>query len=80
MKIKWVTLLSYSCNNSVYRAQAQRKHSLKNLEYVSYFDNKVTPADFFRFVNGTWFEKLKFRVIEFLGSFNELLKKQIKML
>jgi predicted metalloendopeptidase len=46
-----------SCNNSVYRGSSSVESSLKKLElYVSYFDNKVTPADdFFRFVNGAWF-------------------------
>jgi endothelin-converting enzyme/putative endopeptidase len=40
----------------------------------------VKPADdFFRFVNGTWLDKTEIPSDRTLGSFNELLKKPIKM-
>jgi endothelin-converting enzyme/putative endopeptidase len=41
---------------------------------------KTKPQDdFFRFVNGTWLTKHKFLLTVLHGSFNELLKRQIRM-
>jgi len=62
-------------------AQAQKKTVAKEPGInVSYFDNKVKPADdFFRFVNGTWLDKTDIPSDRTSwGSFNELLKKTDK--
>jgi len=62
-------------------AQAQEKTAVKEPGInVSYFDNKVKPADdFFRFVNGTWLDKTEIPSDRTSwGSFNELLKKTDK--
>lgn len=62
-------------------AQAQKKTAVKEPGInVSYFDNKVKPADdFFRFVNGTWLDKTEIPSDRTSwGSFNELLKKTDK--
>ena len=62
-------------------AQAQKKTTVKEPGInVSYFDNKVKPADdFFRFVNGTWLDKTEIpNDRTSWGSFNELLKKTDK--
>ena len=62
-------------------AQAQKKPTVKEPGInISYFDNKVKPADdFFRFVNGTWLDKTEIpNDRTSWGSFNELLKKTDK--
>ncbi|EIA09874.1 M13 family metallopeptidase [Flavobacterium frigoris] len=62
-------------------AQAQKKTTVKEPGInVSYFDNKVKPADdFFRFVNGAWLDKTEIPSDRTSwGSFNELLKKTDK--
>jgi endothelin-converting enzyme/putative endopeptidase len=62
-------------------AQAQKKTTVKEPGInISYFDNKVKPADdFFRFVNGTWLDKTEIpNDRTSWGSFNELLKKTDK--
>jgi endothelin-converting enzyme/putative endopeptidase len=59
-------------------AQAQKKIIVREPGInVSYFDNKVKPADdFFRYVNGTWLDKTEIpNDRTSWGSFNELLKK-----
>jgi hypothetical protein len=48
MNIKWSTRFFLIPAIIVFTGlKLSRKHSLKKLEYVSYFDNKVTPADDF---------------------------------
>lgn len=61
--------------------QAQTTTSVKEPGInVSFFDNKVKPADnFFRFVNGTWLDETEIPSDRTSwGSFNELLKKTDK--
>lgn len=62
-------------------AQAQSVSAVKEPGInVSFFDNKVKPADdFFRFVNGAWLDKTEIPSDRTSwGSFNELLKKTDK--
>ena len=83
MKIKWSKQLLFVIPAIIglTEAQAQKKAQVKEPGInVSYFDNKVKPADdFFRFVNGTWLDKTEIPSDRTSwGSFNELLKKTDK--
>jgi putative endopeptidase len=83
MKIKWNKQLLFVIPAIIgfTEAQAQKKVQVKEPGInISYFDNKVKPADdFFRFVNGTWLDETEIPSDRTSwGSFNELLKKTDK--
>jgi endothelin-converting enzyme/putative endopeptidase len=61
--------------------QAQTTKEVKPGINVTFFDTKTKPQDdFFRFVNGTWLDQTQIPSDRTSwGSFNELLKRQIRM-